>query len=150
MGIDVVAEREIAAERTRVAAYAMDPANDPVWIGGIKEARWLTDPPLRVGTRVQRVASFLGRRIEYVLEVVEHEPHALQRMGSVKSPFPMKVTYEFGDAGPAATRARIRVEGEPGGFYSLASPLMARAVRRSLAGDLDRLAGLTENPAATA
>lgn len=150
MAIDVLAEREIGAERGRVAGYAMDPANDPVWIGGIREARWMTDPPLDVGTRVERAASFLGRRIEYVLEVAEHEPDARLRMVSVKAPFPMTVTYEFEDSGSSSTRARIRVEGEPSGFYGLASPLMARAVRRSISGDLDRLAGLIEDRAASA
>ena len=147
MAIDVAAEREIPAARDRVAAYAMDPTNDPVWIGGIREANWVTEPPLRVGSRVERIASFLGRRIEYVLEVAELEPGARLRMVSVKSPFPMTVTYRFQDAGASATLARIRVEGEPGGFYGLASPLMARAVRRSVTGDLRRLAGLMEDAA---
>ena len=132
------------AARDRIATYAMDPANDPVWIGGIREANWVTEPPLRVGTRVERIASFLGRRIEYVLEVAELGPGARLRMVSVKSPFPMTVTYEFQDAGASATLAKIRVEGEPGGFYGLASPLMARAVRRSISGDLRRLAAQME------
>jgi hypothetical protein len=145
MAIDVAADREILAARDRVATYVMDPANDPVWIGGIREANWVTDPPLREGSRVERIASFLGRRIEYVLEVAELEPGARLRMVSVKSPFPMTVTYEFEDAEASGTLARIRVEGEPGGFYGLASPLMARAVRRSVTGDLRRLAALMES-----
>jgi hypothetical protein len=144
MGIDVHAQTEISAERTRVAAFAMDPGNDPAWIGGIQEARWLTEPPLRVGTRVGRLASFLGRRTEYVLEVDELEPGARLRMVSVKGPFPMTVTYAFEDTGPSRTRATIRVEGDASGFYGLASSLLARAVRRSIMGDLQRLAKLLE------
>ena len=65
----------------------MDPANDPVWISGITEARMLTDPPLTDGTRVERMATFMGKRIKYVMEVVDHDPKALLGMRSVKGPF---------------------------------------------------------------
>ena len=41
------------------------------------------------------MATFLDRRIEYVLEVVEYDPKTLLAMRSVKGPFPMEVTYEF-------------------------------------------------------
>jgi hypothetical protein len=142
MAIDVVAQREIGAEPRHVAAYAMDPANDAVWIGGIETARWVTDPPLRAGSRVERVARFLGRRIEYVLEVSDLEPEARLRMVSVKSPFPMTVTYEFEPCG-SATTARIRIGGGPGGVVGLFSPPLAIAVRRSISGDLKRLDAAT-------
>ena len=144
MAIDVSAEIEIAAARERVAAFATDPDNDPVWIGGIRSARRLTEPPLERGTRVERVASFMGRSIEYVLEVDEYEPGARLRMRSVKGPFPMVVTYAFEDAGSAATRTSVRVEGEASGFYGLAAPLLARQVKRSIAGDVERLKGIIE------
>ena len=138
--VDVSARAEITAPRERVAAYASDPANDPDWIGGIREARWLTVPPLRVGSRVERVARFLGRRIEYVLEVVELEPGRRVAMRSVKAPFPMEVTYAFEDAGEGTSRASIRVRGEPGRFYALMGPLLGPMVRRSISGDLRNLA----------
>jgi len=139
---------EIVIERGRqdVARYATDPANDPVWIGGITEAQMLTDPPLAEGTRVRRVASFLGKRIEYVNEVVELRPDSLLAMRSVQSPFPMRVTYEFKEA-PGGTLARIRVQGKPEGLYRLAGPAMAPAVRRSITRDLKTLKRLMESDA---
>ena len=92
MAVDVQAEVTIARSREEVVSYAMDPAHDPIWISGITEARMLTEPPLGQGTRVERVAKFLGRRIEYVLEVTEYEPNSLMAMRSIKGPFPMRVT----------------------------------------------------------
>ena len=90
MAIDVKAEIFIARSREDVAKYAMNPDYVAVWISGISEARMLTDPPIGEGTQVSRVASFLGKRIDYVLEVVQHEPESLLAMRSVKGPFPMK------------------------------------------------------------
>ena len=144
MAIDVTEQATIASDRERVASYAMDPRNDPIWISGIKEAEPLTELPLEKGSRVRRVASFLGRRIDYVLEVSEIEPGARLLMRSVKSPFPMVVTYSFEDA-PGGTRVSLRVEGEPAAKYRLAGPMMAPAVRRSLGKDLRNLKAIIES-----
>ena len=144
MAVDVTAQREIARPREEVATFATDPANDSTWIVGISEAEMLTEPPVAVGTRVRRVASFLGRRIDYVMEVDRFDPGRRIVMRSIVSPFPMRVTYEFEDA-PAGTRARIRVEGSAGGFYRMAGPLLAAGIRRGITRDLETLRSLLES-----
>ncbi|MGH2650348.1 MAG: SRPBCC family protein [Actinomycetota bacterium] len=143
MSIDVTAEAAIARPHEEVAGYALDYRNDPVWIGGIREAELVDDGPFGAGSRVRRVAKFLGRRIEYVLQVAELEPGRRIVMRSVKSPFPMLVTYEFVDA-PGGTLARIRVQGDPSGSYRLSDRLMAPMVRRSIGKDVRRLKELLE------
>ena len=127
-----------------VAGYGTDPRNEPLWIGGIVESTPLTDAPMAKGARVKRVARFLGRRIEYVNEVLEYEPQRLLAMRSVSGPFPMTIRYEFEEAA-GGTLARIRVRGDASGFYRLASPLLAAAVKRSVSGDLKRLKRLLES-----
>ena len=144
MTLDVTATETMAADPERVFDYATDPRNDPAWIGGISEAELLGEPPLAKGSPVRRVASFMGRRIEYVLEVAELEPGSRLAMRSVRSPFPMAVTYSFEPA-DGGTRMAIRVEGEPGGMYRLAGPFLPGMVRRSVAGDLRRLRGILES-----
>ena len=144
MGIDVNAEVVINRSVDDVASYAMNADNDPVWISGIVEAKMLTDPPVTKGTQVERVATFLGKRIEYVLEVVDHDPKTLLVMHSVKGPFPMTVTYQF-EGSSDGTVARIRIQGEATGFYRLAGPLLARAVKRSITKDLETLKDLLES-----
>ena len=144
--MDVNAEILIERPQTEVASYAMDPANDPVWISGIMEADLLTEPPLAIGTQVKRVATFLGRRIEYVLEVVDYDPKALLAMRSIKAPFPMRVTYEFQEEA-GGTLARIRIQGDAAGFYRLAAPLMSRAVKRNITNDLETMKDLLESGA---
>jgi uncharacterized membrane protein len=141
--VDVSAEVMIAAGTETVARYAMDPANDRAWIGGIREVQKLTDGPLAVGSRVRRVASFLGRRIDYVLEVTQLDPGARLVLRSVKAPFPMSVTYEF-EPDAAGTRARIRLGGDAGAMYRVAAPVLDRAARRGIGRDLRRLQQIME------
>lgn len=136
---DVAVETVVARPRDVVAAYASDPRNDAEWIGALTEVRVLTDPPFGVGSRVLRVASFLGRRVEYVNEVTDLDPGRRLAMRSVKAPFPMTVVYEWEDAGEDGTRMRIRAGGDASGFYRVAGPLLSRAVRRGIEGDLERL-----------
>lgn len=144
MTLDVTAETTIHADRERIADYVTDPGNDPVWIGGIIQAEMLTEPPVEKGSTVRRVATFLGKRIEYVMEVAELEPGSRLAMRSIRSPFPMAVTYSFEDV-PEGTRARIRVEGEPAGLYRVAGPMMARTVKRSISNDLRTLKSIMES-----
>ena len=120
-----------------------DSAEHPPWIKALAEVRLLGEPPLRVGSRVLRVAHFLGRRIEYINEVVELEPGTRLAMRSVKAPFPMSVVYEFEEAGEA-TLMRIRAQGDADGFYRLAASVLSRAVKRTIAADLRRLKNVLE------
>jgi len=141
--IDVTASTTIAAPRDEVARYVMDHRNDPIWIGGISESELMGEGPLVEGSRVRRVASFMGKRIEYVNEVVRLEPGTALEMRSVKSPFPMAVTYAF-EEGEGGTRTSVRVQGDPSALYRLAGSLMSRKVRKNVQADLDRLKAILE------
>jgi uncharacterized membrane protein len=141
---DVSVERRVQRSREEVAAYAADWRNDKDWIGALDEVRLVQEDPLHVA----RVASFLGKRIEYVNEVAEHEPGWRLVMRSVRAPFPMTVTYEFEDADNGGSVMRIRAQGDASGFYRLAGPLLSRAVKRGLERDLDQLKTNLEGPSA--
>ncbi len=142
MPIDVTAEATIARPRSDVIAFASDPANDTQWIAGIKEAHAVTEGPIGVGSQVARVASFLGRKIEYVNEIDRLDQSVLE-MHSVKGPFPMHITYTFDEDG-ASTLARIRIQGDATGFFRLAAPLLAGQVRRSITRDVNNLKRVLE------
>jgi uncharacterized protein YndB with AHSA1/START domain len=143
MSVDITAETIIDRPRDRVAAFVMDPRNDPIWIGGILEARQETEGPFGEGTRVARVASFLGRRMQYTPVVVAYQPGQRLVMQTDK-PFPMTIAYTFEDAVGGGTRTSVRVEGDGSGFYRLAAPLLATMVRRNVQNDLETLKGLLE------
>jgi uncharacterized membrane protein len=142
MSIDVLGEVSVRRPREEVAAYMTDPANDPEWIGGLREARLVGEGPLAEGSRVARVASFMGRRVEYVNEVTTLDRGRVLEMRSVKAPFPMHITYTFEEA-DGGTVVRNRVRGG-GGLFSLGSPLFAPMVKRSVQKDLERMRDLLE------
>jgi hypothetical protein len=131
VSVDITARVHVDREPAAVAAYMTDPANDPEWIGGLREAELLGDPPVAVGSRVRRVAYFLGRRVEYVNEILALDEAHLD-MRSVKAPFPMRITYRFEPAAGGGTTVSNHVRG--GGLRILA-PLVRRNVQR----DLERL-----------
>jgi uncharacterized protein YndB with AHSA1/START domain len=137
MSLDVTAEVRIARDPQTVWRLMTDPAREPEWIGGLKEARLIGETPLGEGSRVRRVASFLGRRIEYVNEVAEMDAPHLLDMRSVVAPFPMRITYTL--EGEHETTVRNRVRGG-----TRLSALMAPLVRRNIQRDLERLRGLVE------
>jgi hypothetical protein len=145
MALDETAEIRIARTPHEVAAYMFDPANDPTWIGGISQAEPLDTARLGVGSRVRRRASFLGRRIDYVMEIVALEPGRRLAMHAVEAPMPMDVTYEVEPA-PDGAIARVRVQGDAAGLYRLASPLVSAQVGRSIDGDVRRLKAILESP----
>ena len=133
--MDLTVRQVVAAPREDVAAYVFDHRHDPEWIGGVTSSELVGDPPLRIGSDVRRVASFLGKRIEYVNRVETLDPGRMMHMRSVEAPFPMQVTYAFEDR-DGATVASVRVQGEPTSMYKVARPLLTRQVRRSVAADL--------------
>ena len=147
MALDETAEIGIARPADEVAAYMFDPANDPSWIGGISEAEPLDGTPVSVGSRVRRRASFLGRRIDYTMEVMALDPGRRLAMHAIEAPMPMDVTYEV-DPAPDGAVARVRVQGDAGGLYRLAGPLVSVQVSRSIDGDVRRLKRILEGAAA--
>ena len=147
MAVDIVCELEIPRPRAEVAAYAADPDNTTSWYANIKAVEWETPRPLAVGSRLAFIATFLGRRLSYTYEIRELEPGARLVMSTAQGPFPMETTYTWEDAGEGATRMTLRNRGEPSGFAKVAAPVMARAMRRAMNGDLRRLSGILQRRA---
>ena len=145
MAVDVETTIEIARPRAEVAAFAADPDNVHAWYKNIKRVEWLTDRPLRVGTRLAFAAEFLGRRMAYTYEVVEHEPGERLVMRTADGPFPMETTYVWADGPDGSTVMALRNRGRPAGFSAVASPMMAAGIRRNNRGDLQRLKQVLEN-----
>ncbi|TDD64602.1 ATPase [Jiangella aurantiaca] len=146
MAVDVVTEVVIARPPEEVAAYAGDPTHAPEWYANIESVSWQTPPPMGVGSRLDFVARFLGRTLDYTYEVVESGPDRLV-MRTAQGPFPMETTYTWEPAGDGGTRMTLRNRGEPAGFAKVAGPMMAAAIRRANEKDLVRLKQILESGA---
>jgi uncharacterized membrane protein len=137
---EVTIERPIAV----VSEYAANPGHAPAWYVNIKSVEWITEPPLRVGSRVAFVAEFLGRRLSYTYEIAEWTPGEKLVMRTADGPFPMETTYIWQPAGGSRTVMTLRNRGTPAGFSRWVSPFMAAAMRRANRKDLTRLKHLLE------
>lgn len=144
MAVDVQVETTIARTPADVSSYAADPGNAPAWYTNIKTVEWRTQPPVALGSQIDFVAHFLGRRLAYTYEVVELVPGERLVMRTADGPFPMETTYTWEPAPGGATRMTLRNHGEPAGFSRLAAPVVERAMRRATTKDLARLKVLLE------
>jgi uncharacterized membrane protein len=142
--VDVLTETVIERPVDEVAAYAADPTNAPEWYANIESVTWRTEPPPAVGSRMDFVAKFLGRRLSYTYEITQHEPGSRLVMRTAEGPFPMETTYTWEPAGADATRMTLRNRGTPSGFASVAGPVMAAAMKRANSKDLARLKQVLE------
>jgi uncharacterized membrane protein len=145
MTVDVRVETTIARPAGDVAAFACDPTNAPRWYSNIRTVRWLTPPPVGIGSRMDFVAQFLGRRLSYTYEVVESDPGRRLVMRTTDGPFPMETTYAWEPAEGAGTRMSLRNRGDPTGFFRFTVPVVRRAMRRAMTKDLARLKALLED-----
>jgi hypothetical protein len=146
--VDVFTATEIARPRAEVAGYTCDPDNATAWYENIKSVVWQSPPPLAVGTRLEFVAQFLGRRLAYTYEVAEMAVGERFVMRTADGPFAMETTYAFTDAGDGRTRVSLRNRGQPAGFAKLTAPMLAAAMRRANAKDLARLKAILERGSA--
>ena len=144
MGVDVVTEVVIDRPRGEVAAYAADPSNAPQWYANIESITWRTDPPMEVGSRMDFVARFLGRRLAYTYEIAEWVPGERLVMRTAQGPFPMETTYTWDAVDDRRTRMTLRNRGEPTGFARVARPVMMAAMRRANTKDLASIKRILE------
>ena len=144
-GVDVLTQTVIRRRRSDVAAYAGDPMNAPEWYANIASVVLRTPPPVAVGSRMDFVASFLGRRLAYTYEVTELVPGERLVMRTAQGPFPMETTYTWKSLDAGSTRMTLRNRGRPAGFSKLVAPFMGAAVRRANRADLARLRTVLES-----
>ena len=136
---------EVAVEINRpideVFAYMTDLTKMPEWNSLVEEVR-SSETPVRRGTTISTRARFLGRKIESTLEVVEHVPNKTFAQRTDK-PFPFTITNVFEAAGKA-TRVKAVFEGEPGGFFKVGEPILARIAKKQFQVQLDTVKELLE------
>ena len=147
MPVDVLVETVIDRPVPEVSGYAGDPANAPEWYVNIRSAVWKTAPPIRVGSKVDFTARFLGKTLAYTYEVVELVPGKRLVMRTAQGPFPMETTYTWESSSAGSTRMTLRNRGEPAGFARVTAPFMAAAMRRAMTKDLERLKEILERRA---
>jgi uncharacterized protein YndB with AHSA1/START domain len=136
---------EIQRPPAEVFAYLTDPAQLPQWQSSAIEAHWEGEKAR--GSRVKEVRKFLGRRMESELEVTDYEPDRRFGLKVLSGPVPFSVQHTL-EPSNGGTRLTFVGEGEPGGFFKLAEPIVARTAERQFRNDFETLKDVLEGQAA--
>ena len=130
-----------------VFRFMTDTQNALQWQSGLLEAR-VTNDVVGIGKTWVDVMQFLGRRIEIASELTEFEPLRTVGFKSTSGPIPLEGRYSFEPDG-GGTKVSFTMQGEPGGFFKLAEPIVARSTQRQWDTNLANLKDLLEQRAAT-
>jgi len=128
----------------KVYAFVSDPRNDPQWQTGIIESTVVGDAPIAVGTQIKGARTFMGRKLEAVLEVVNLQPNQRFSLKSVKAPFPFTATYTFSSEG-GATRIDAILDLEAAGFFKLAEGMLSSSANKEMEQSLATLKSKLES-----
>ncbi len=126
-----------------VFAVLSDFSKGPEWSSSaVEPAKKTSDGPIGVGTTWHAFGKTAGRRFESDVEYTQFEVNR-KIVSTVTKPFPTTLTVTL-EAVPGGTRVDQTVNGEPGGFFKLAEPLVVKMSKRQFQGDLDNLRDLMD------
>jgi uncharacterized membrane protein len=140
----------IARPAGEVFDFLMVAENLPRWDSSMLECAQVGDGAVTVGTRYRGASKILGRRIEWVTEVVEFVPGVRAASQSVEGTLTFTVSYEV-SASAAGTTLRYRLAAESGlggAFGRAMEPIVQRAQTKVVRANLGTLASLLEQRAA--
>ncbi len=137
--VNVTTQINIEVPKNKVAEYAANPDNAPQWYKNIKSVEWKTPKPFRVGTQIAFKATFLGKELAYIYEIVKFNPGENLVMRTSQGPFPTETSYRWEVVDNNACRMTLRNSGSPSGFSKLLAPFMELAMKRANKKDLKLL-----------
>ena len=126
-----------------VFAFIANVENNPRWQQGVLEARITSGVPASVGSTGIEVRQLMGRRVELNFEVTEYEENAKFSFKITSGPMPIAGTETF-ESVEDGTRVNLALQGETGGMFSLAEPIMAGMVSNLVEADCRNLKALLE------
>ncbi len=145
----VTVEIEIARPPDVVWEYLVNAEHNTEWLDNMQSCRWTTDPPIRIGSRYEQVARFLGKEVRTGFEVTDLRDGRLITIASLPgSSFPLTITRRLDPAGTGRCLVSEVAGGDPAGFYRVAEAPMRLMVRRNIARAYRRLKDLLESGAA--
>lgn len=126
-----------------VFAFHNDPNNDVQWQTGVLESKQTSEGPFGVGTTVNTVIQFLGKRIDTTAEITEYESNEKVRAKATSGPIPFDSTVTF-ESVEGGTKLTTEAEIDFGGFYKLAEPIVTRSAKRQFEGSFANLKDILE------
>ncbi len=129
-----------------IFAYMTDVVNGTEWQEDLVEAQQTSTGPMGVGTTIREVRQFMGRRLESVFKITEHEPGRKLSFESTSGPLPLRGHYDL-EPVAAGTKVIMVVEAELTGVFKMTEPLVVHSAKRQLDTNLTKLKALLERRA---
>lgn len=134
---------EINRKLEDIFAYITDFEKNPKWQKGMVSCTFSTEPPLRVGSQYQQIATFLGQDILSKFEVTAYIPNKRIEFETIESTFPIQIMREV-TAKENSTEVHAIIRGQPNGLMRLFTPLVKIMMTQQIQNDYQRLKTLLE------
>jgi uncharacterized membrane protein len=142
--ITVNSQATINRPPLEVYDFVRDQGNARQWLSGWLETRPTNDMAGSVGYTWIDVVEMFGRPVETEFELTRLEPGQEIGFKSIGGSFPISGRYRFAPTGEG-TAVTFELEGEPGGFFKLAQPLLGRMIQRQWDTNVDNLKDILES-----
>jgi len=126
-----------------VFAFITNPANMSKWNSAVVSMEQITPGAVGLGTKFKNVGEMMGRRIEGEMQVVAFEPDAKYGFQMNAGPVQMNITLTFKTVG-TGTKLSLNAQGNPGGLFKLAEPVMQGRIKSMMEENLARLKSVLE------
>jgi carbon monoxide dehydrogenase subunit G len=126
-----------------VFAFVANLNNMSKWNSAVVSLQQVTPGAVSVGTKFKSVGEMMGRRIEGEVQVTAYEPDSKTGFQMNAGPVQVNVTIGFKPVG-TGTKVSLNAQGNPGGLFKLAEPIMASRVKSMMEENLARLKSTLE------
>jgi len=124
--------------------FIVRPENNPQWQYGSLMTMQKSPRDMRVGTLFSSFGHFMGRRIQSNFEVTEFETNKSFGFKTISGPIQLHTSYSF-EAIDRVTTVMVSSLINPGGFFNLADPIVARVARKQFKENLAHLKKILED-----
>ena len=128
-----------------VFEFLANAENNSQWQSSTQEVKKTSEGATGVGTTFTSVGQILGRRLESSLEYTAYEPNKRLAGKTTSGPIPFQFVNTFEPVAEGGTKVTTSGEGDVGGFFKLAEPLVARMLERQFKTDSANLKDLLES-----
>jgi len=129
-----------------VFAFVANPNNMSKWNSAVVSLQQISPGDVGVGTKFKSVGEMMGRRIEGEMQVIAYEPDTQCGYQVNAGPMQVNLTLSFKTVG-TGTKISLNAQGNPGGIFKLAEPVMAGRVKSMMEENLARLKSVLEKGA---
>jgi carbon monoxide dehydrogenase subunit G len=126
-----------------VFAFVSNLNNMSKWNSAVVSLQQVTPGAVGVGTKFKSVGEMMGRRIEGEVQVTAYEPDSKTGFQMQAGPVQVNVMINFKTVG-TGTKVSLNAQGNPGGLFKLAEPVMAGRVKSLMEENLARLKSVLE------